>query len=65
MKLSTTSHYKIKFCLYGLKEMFPFLLSDFLHINYIINNHERGGFHMSFEKSVLKLLNQKNPLSYN
>lgn len=63
MKLSTTNHYEIKFCLYGLKEIFPFLLWDFLHTSYIINNHERGFFHMSVENSDLKkLLSPKNPL---
>lgn len=61
MKLSTTSHYKIKFCLYGLKEMFPFLLSDFLHINYIINNHERGGVPYVFWKECLEVTKSKEP----
>lgn len=60
MKLSTTNHYKIKFCLYGLFFLATLRVS---HSSYIINNHESGVFHMSFEKSDLKkLLSQKNSL---
>lgn len=40
-KLTTAIHCTTESCLYRLKEMFPFLLLDFLHINYIINNHEK------------------------
>lgn len=39
-KLTTAVHCITKSCPYRLKEMFPYLLLDFLHINYIIDNHE-------------------------